>query len=152
MKIVSLSVIYSDDLVGGYSEENEFEILSGLGHYSETLSGLTFNVSPFAFFQVNTPVFEKILNEISNFAKIDQNTVLLDVCCGTGAIGLCLSKNAKKVIGIDIISAAIENAKKNIELNEGLLDKSKLEFYAGRAEDLLPSIVNRESQSIQKDL
>lgn len=128
MQIVSLSVIYSDDLGGGYNEENQFEVLSGKGYYSETLNGLNFNVSPFAFFQVNTPVFEKILDEISSFAKIDQNTVLLDVCCGTGAIGLCLSKNAKKVIGVDIIAAAIENAKKNIELNEGVLDSSKLEF------------------------
>ena len=76
----------------------------------------------------------------------------MDVCCGTGAIGLCLSKNAKKVIGVDIIEAAIENAKKNIDLNEGLLEKSKLEFYAGRAEDLLPSIVNKESLALQKDL
>ena len=52
---------------------------------------------------MNTLVFEKMLALVSDFAGIDKETTLFDVCCGTGAIGLCMSKDAKKLIGVDII-------------------------------------------------
>ena len=103
LTIKSLSVIVADDLSGAYKEGDEWEILSGVDHYEELLCGLKFTVSPFAFFQVNTLVFEKMLALITDFAGIDQSTVLFDICCGTGAIGLCLSKNAKRVIGVELI-------------------------------------------------
>jgi len=75
-------------------------------------------VSPFSFFQVNTPVFELMLARIKDFAQIDLNTTLLDICCGTGAIGLCLSQfGVKKVIGIELLKSAVDNANQNIELN-----------------------------------
>lgn len=48
--IVSLSIIKSDEISGGYSEGNDWEILSGRSYYEELLCGLTFRVSPFAFF------------------------------------------------------------------------------------------------------
>ena len=60
---------------------------------------------------MNTLVFEKMLQLITEFAGIDSSTVLFDICCGTGAIGLCLSKNAKQVIGVELIEQAVENAK-----------------------------------------
>ena len=71
-RIVSLSVICSDDLGGAYREGDDWKILSGVGHYEEVLSGLKFTVSPFAFFQVNTLVFEKMLALITEFAGIDD--------------------------------------------------------------------------------
>ena len=77
LTIKSLSVIVADDLSGAYKEGDEWEILSGVGHYEELLCGLKFTVSPFAFFQVNTLVFEKMLALITDFAGIDQSTVLL---------------------------------------------------------------------------
>ena len=58
-----------------------------------------------------------MIAQISEFAGIDNRTTLFDICCGTGAIGLCLSTNAKKVIGVDIVEQAIENAKQNVKLN-----------------------------------
>lgn len=66
---------------------------------------------------------------------------MLDICCGTGAIGICLSAKAKKVIGVDIIESAIENAKENVMLNNDKIDPAKCEYYAGRAEEVLPNIV-----------
>jgi tRNA (uracil-5-)-methyltransferase len=89
--IVSLTLIQSSDLSGGYKEGDSMEVLSGKDSYEEVLCGLKFNVSPFAFFQVNTLVFEKMIAQISEFAGIDKETTLFDICCGTGAIGLCLS-------------------------------------------------------------
>lgn len=85
--------------------------------YIEELNGFKFNVSPFSFFQVNTNVFEKMLAVISEFAKIDQETKVLDICCGTGAIGICLSQKAQSVIGVELVEQAIEDAKLNVNLN-----------------------------------
>ena len=90
---------------------------------------------------MNTNVFEKMLKLIEDFTKINENTVVLDICCGTGAIGICLSSKAKKVIGVDIIESAVENAKLNLQLNKDLIDPAKCEYYAGKAEDVLPNIV-----------
>lgn len=71
--------------------------------------------------------------------------MLFDICCGTGAIGICLSGKAQKVVGIELIESAVENAKENVKLNEGKIDPNKCEFYAGRAEELLPNIVKEHS-------
>ena len=67
-KVVSLSIIYSNDISGGYKETDRLEILYGENYYEEIIFGITFRVSPFAFFQVNTPVFEKMLTQIKDFA------------------------------------------------------------------------------------
>lgn len=143
--IVSLTLIKSLDLAGGYKETDEMEVLSGTSSYEEKLCGLKFNVGPFAFFQVNTLVFEKMIAQISSWAGIDQETTLFDICCGTGAIGLCLSANAKKVIGVDIIEQAIQNAKDNVLINKDVLNVDKIKFYAGKAEEVMPPIVLQES-------
>lgn len=86
-----------------------------------------------------------MLKVIEDFTQIDENTVLFDICCGTGAIGICLSKKAQKVVGIELIESAVENAKQNVRLNEGVIDPAKCDFYAGRAEELLPNIVKEYS-------
>lgn len=67
-KIVSVSVIYASEMSGGYKETDRVEQLYGPGYYEEVLLGITFRVSPFAFFQVNTPVFEAMLQKIKDFA------------------------------------------------------------------------------------
>lgn len=80
---------------------------------------------------MNTPVFEKVLELLDDWAQIDEETVVLDICCGTGVIGICLSGRAKKVIGVELVESAVEDARANAALN-GL--ESKCEFHAGRAE------------------
>ena len=94
---------------------------------------------------MNTLVFERILALITDFASIDAETVLFDICCGTGAIGLCLCQNAKKLIGVELVESAVENAKQNVLLNADRLDASKICFYAGRAEKILPPLVKEHS-------
>lgn len=119
----SVSIIYSNEMSGGYKENDRYELLSGDSiYYTEELLGFKFTVSPFAFFQVNTNVFEKMLKEISEFLQIKEDTIVFDVCCGTGAIGICLSKSAKKVVGFELVEAAVENAKENVRLNSGVID------------------------------
>jgi tRNA (uracil-5-)-methyltransferase len=65
------------------------------------------------------PVFEQMLSLIEKFAEIDDKTTLFDICCGTGAIGLCLTQatQCKKIIGVEICEEAVKNAKANVEAN-----------------------------------
>ena len=147
-EIVSLSIIYSGEISGGYNENNKVELLSGKDYYETSLNGYKFTVSPFAFFQVNTVVFEKMLETVGEFAGIDEDTTLLDICCGTGAIGICLSKRAKKVVGVELLVSAVENAKANVSLNAELLESDKMQFVAGRAEETLAPIIAEASGKI----
>ena len=71
--------------------------LHGKPYIEETLFNLTFRVSPYAFFQVNTPVAEVLYKNIGDWLSLRSNTLLLDVCCGTGTIGLCLANRVKHV-------------------------------------------------------
>jgi tRNA/tmRNA/rRNA uracil-C5-methylase (TrmA/RlmC/RlmD family) len=85
-----------------------------------------------------------MLNEIAAFLNITPETVVFDICCGTGAIGICLSQHAKKVVGFELVEAAVENAKENVRLNEAI-GPEKCEYYAGRAEILMPEISKKYS-------
>lgn len=91
-----------------------------------------------------------MLTLIEDFTQIDENTVLFDICCGTGAIGICLSNKAQKVIGIELIEQAVVNAKENVQINKDKIDPEKCDFYAGRAEELLPNIVKEYSSKGMK--
>lgn len=71
--------------------------LQGAPFIEERLFDLSFRVSPYAFFQVNTPVAEVLYKNIGDWLSLHENTLLLDVCCGTGTIGLCLANRVKFV-------------------------------------------------------
>ncbi len=60
-------MIFSNEISGGYKETDRFKVLSGASYYEEMLFNYRFRVSPFAFFQVNTNVFEKMLKLIEDF-------------------------------------------------------------------------------------
>lgn len=66
--------------------------LLGDTHISETLLGLTFHISPEAFFQINKDAAEILYNAAIELAKPTKDTTVVDVCCGTGTIGLCFAK------------------------------------------------------------
>ncbi|XP_008582755.1 PREDICTED: tRNA (uracil-5-)-methyltransferase homolog A isoform X1 [Galeopterus variegatus] len=105
----------------------------------EDLLGLTFRISPHAFFQVNTPAAEVLYTVIQDWAQLDEESTVLDVCCGTGTIGLALARKVKRVIGIELCQEAVEDAWVNAHANE----LSNVEFHCGRAEDLVPTLVSR---------
>ena len=85
-----------------------------------------------------------MLKEIKEFAQIDAETTLMDICCGTGAIGLCLSQvGCKKVVGVELIKQAVDNANEHVKLNQEKFVGREIEFHAGRAEDLLPELAEK---------
>ena len=88
-----------------------------------------------------------MIHEIANFIGKNENTILFDVCCGTGAIGICLSDLVSKVLGFELVEAAVQNANQNVLLNKNLIADDKCKYYAGRAEYLLPEISKEYSDS-----
>ena len=92
-------------------------VLWGRDFITDYIGDIKFNISVHSFFQVN-PVQTKVLYETAlEYADIGQNDRVLDLYCGIGTISLFMAKRAKKVIGVEIVSQAIEDAQKNAELN-----------------------------------
>ncbi len=89
------------------------------------------DISPYTLFQINSKATEILYNEISRLLNPSRCIVLLDLYCGTGAIGISMAHNVKKVIGIEHIGQAIENAKENASTNNVF----NAEFYASDAEE-----------------
>lgn len=73
-------------------ETPPIEHLMGATHINEELCGLKFRISPEAFFQINSLGAEVLYNTVAEISNPTNDTCLLDICCGTGTIGLCLSQ------------------------------------------------------------
>uniref|UniRef100_F6S9Y2 tRNA (uracil(54)-C(5))-methyltransferase n=1 Tax=Monodelphis domestica TaxID=13616 RepID=F6S9Y2_MONDO len=119
-------------------EDLPLEHVAGEKYIHEELLGLKFRISPHAFFQVNTPAAEVLYTTIRDWAQLDGEITVLDVCCGTGTIGLSLAQTVKRVIGIELCQEAVEDARVNAKMNA--LDN--IEFHCGKAEDLVPSLMS----------
>ena len=89
----------------------------GDDYIEDELCSLRFRISPLSFFQVNPDGAEILYKKAAEYAALTGEETLLDLYCGTGTIGLSMAKDAKKVIGVEIISQAIENTKENAKLN-----------------------------------
>jgi 23S rRNA (uracil1939-C5)-methyltransferase len=87
--------------------------LWGVDKINDTMCGNSISIAPEAFYQINTPQAEKLYSIAKNFAKLNGNEVLLDLYCGAGTIGLSMASEVKKVIGVEIVPQAVDNAKEN---------------------------------------
>ncbi len=114
--------------------------LWGADTISDTLMGLRFSISPHSFFQVNPLQTEVLYQKALDLAEIDENTKVLDIYCGIGTISLCAAKQAKQVVGVEIVDKAIEDAKENADRN-GI---QNAEFYCGAAEDVVPRLIEKK--------
>lgn len=102
--------------------------LSGPDHIREKLhvqsksdtssEELLFHISPTAFFQPNTRQAEKLYSRALQLIDIPKDGIVYDLYCGTGTLGICASKHAKEVIGIEIVPESVLDARENIKLNE----------------------------------
>ncbi|XP_029463243.1 tRNA (uracil(54)-C(5))-methyltransferase homolog isoform X1 [Rhinatrema bivittatum] len=119
-------------------EQSPYQLLYGEPHIFEELLGLKFRISPDAFFQISTAGAEVLYRTIAELSKVKGNTVLFDICCGTGAIGLSVARQVSKVFGIELVEKAIDDAKWNASFN-GI---SNCQFYSGKAEVVLPQLLS----------
>ncbi|XP_013165172.1 PREDICTED: tRNA (uracil-5-)-methyltransferase homolog A [Papilio xuthus] len=113
--------------------------LMGSTHIIDVILGRQFRISPEAFFQVNTAGAEILYQNAIDLSQTTSDSTVIDICCGTGTIGLCFAKHCGRVLGVELVSEAVRDARANAELN--CLDNC--EFFAGRAEDALPSVMAR---------
>ncbi len=92
--------------------------LWGKDSIRDILCGLEFEISPLSFYQVNRNQAEKLYNKAAEYAELTGNETVLDLYCGAGTIGLSMAKNAKEIIGVEIVPEAIEDAKINAKINK----------------------------------
>ncbi|HET6769629.1 MAG TPA: 23S rRNA (uracil(1939)-C(5))-methyltransferase RlmD [Chitinophagaceae bacterium] len=92
-------------------------IVTGKGFVIETLENLQFKIGPKSFFQTNTTQAEKLYSIARDYASLSGSETVYDLYCGTGSIGIFVSKLAKKIIGVDMIADAIADARENAALN-----------------------------------
>lgn len=91
--------------------------VAGDGVITDTLCGLRFTLSPPSFYQVNRDQAERLYAKAREYAALTGSEVLLDLYCGTGTIGLSMAKDCRRLIGVEIIPEAIEDAKRNAARN-----------------------------------
>lgn len=115
------------------------EVLFGEGYITDIMCGNKVQISPHSFYQINTSQAEKLYGIVKEYADLDGSETLLDLYCGIGTIGFSLVKNVKKLIGVEIVPDAIENAKLNAKLN-GI---SNAEFICGDAGTVANELIKR---------
>ena len=103
------------------------QVYSGNGYITEMLEDFQFKISPKSFFQTNSKQAEKLYQITRDFAELTGKEIVYDLYCGTGSIGIFCSKHAKKIIGVEMVEEAIEDAKENARMNQ-LTDAA---FFAG---------------------
>jgi 23S rRNA (uracil1939-C5)-methyltransferase len=91
--------------------------LWGKDYITDILCGNKINISALSFYQVNRLGAEGLYRCAANFAGLKENDTIIDLYCGTGTIGLSMAKKVKRLIGVEIIPEAIEDAKVNAEIN-----------------------------------
>lgn len=112
------------------------KLIKGNGYIQEKIGNLTFQISPEAFFQVNTKQTKKLYDKIKVMANLSKNDQVLDLYCGTGTIGLYLSDACSKVLGVEINEQAINNANNNKKIN----NIKNAEFIVGDAKKVIKDI------------
>ncbi len=117
-----------------FGKENQ--ILYGTGYIQDRLGDYMFKISPLSFYQTNPVQTELLYNIVLEKAKLTGKEIVFDLFCGIGTIGIFLSKQAKKVYGIEIIEDAIKDAKENAKIN----NISNIEFHVGEVQKILPTL------------
>ncbi|TAN16444.1 MAG: 23S rRNA (uracil(1939)-C(5))-methyltransferase RlmD [Chitinophagaceae bacterium] len=112
------------------------EVYYGKGYILEKLGQYTFKIGPKSFFQTNTRQAEKLYNVVRTFAGLRGSETVYDLYCGAGSIGIFISENAKKVIGVEQIAEAVKHAKENALLNH----INGMEFFEGDVIDICTDV------------
>lgn len=114
--------------------------LYGSDMIQDYIGDFKFDISPLSFFQVNPIQTEVLYNKALEYANLSGNEIVFDAYCGTGTISLFLSQKAKKVYGVEIVEAAIKNAKQNAKNN----NITNAEFLVGKSEEIIPKLIKED--------
>ncbi len=112
----------------------QIKVLWGQGYITDKIGNISYEISPLSFFQINPYQTWKLYSKALEYADLHGEETVWDLYCGIGTISLFLAQQAKFVRGVEIVPAAIEDARRNAELN----DITNVEFFVGKAEEVLP--------------
>ena len=101
---------------------------------TDYIGNVKYQINPLSFYQVNPEQTEKLYRKALEYADLHGDETVWDLYCGIGTISLFLAQKAKKVMGVEIIPEAIDDARKNAKMN----GFDNVEFFVGKAEEVLP--------------
>ena len=115
-------------VVSIYTYDNKYKCIYGEKYLYEMIGEYKYRISPDSFFQINSRTVNKLYNKVVEYAiKNEKKDNLVDLYCGTGTIGIYLSKYFNNIIGIELNKQAVEDAKENAKINS----VNNIKFYAG---------------------
>lgn len=117
----------------------EMKLLWGTAYIEDYIGKLRYRISAQSFYQVNPVQTVRLYETAFSFAELEGSETVWDLYCGIGTISLFLATQSSKVIGVEIVPEAIENARQNARLN-GI---ENVEFYCGAAEDVVTDMVSQ---------
>ncbi len=123
---------------------NRTQVLWGKDHLIEEVAGIKYQISPTSFFQVNTRGLITMCDILDQYCDLRPKDSVVDLYCGVGSLSLFMARKAKRVMGVDISQAAIEDAVVNSDLNHF----KNTDFIAGASEKILPQLY-RQGQRFQ---
>ncbi len=138
-------VLSSNTKKGNTVLGDEFITLYGEGFIEDTLCGLNFRLSPRSFYQVNHHQAQRLYQAAIDQAEITKEDLVLDLYCGVGTISLCMAKAARRVIGVEVVEQAVQDARDNARRNH----ISNAEFFCGDAGQAALAL---EAQGIRADV
>jgi 23S rRNA (uracil1939-C5)-methyltransferase len=109
-------------------------VYCGKGYIIEKLGQYQFKIGPKSFFQTNSYQAAALYSVAMDFANLTGKETLYDLYCGTGSIGIFMSGAAGKVIGVEMIDAAVKDARENAALNQ--IEENKAQFFTGDVTDI----------------
>ncbi|MBQ7433419.1 MAG: 23S rRNA (uracil(1939)-C(5))-methyltransferase RlmD [Lachnospiraceae bacterium] len=118
----------------------------GQGYITDYIGNVAYHISPLSFYQVNPIQTEVLYSTALDYAGLTGQETVWDLYCGIGTISLFLAQKAKQVYGVEIVEAAIQDARDNAELNQ----LHNAEFFVGKAEEVLPR--KYQEEHIQADV
>src|SRR5690606_6022016 len=111
------------------------KVLWGQEYIYDTIGDIRFAISARSFYQVNPAQTKVLYDKALEYAQLGGDETVIDAYCGIGTISLFLAKRARKVYGVEIVKEAIDDARRNAELN----GMSNVEFAVGEAEEVIPA-------------
>lgn len=112
-----------------------YEVLWGQAYITDYIGDVKYQISPLSFYQVNPIQTEKLYNLVLEYVALQGTETVWDLYCGIGTISLFLAQKAQQVYGVEIVPQAIEDAKVNARIN----GMKNVEFFVGKAEEVLPA-------------
>lgn len=137
--LVKTIVLNTNDKETGVVLGSENVILYGDGEIIDRLRGVEYVISPNSFYQINTEQTKVLYSFIDKFIGLEGSKTVYDLYCGIGSISLHLAKKAKKVIGVESVKTAVDDAIKNAEHNK----ITNVEFVCGKVEDVAGEMVKK---------